>query len=116
MLNQTESYAFAVAMDERFQGVSTTWTFWSVSNEVTDEARFKTEQKGRPRGIALQGPDDPQKNFNITIWAKSWSEVIEQCTGRLKFFQERLNYNASQSSGWRYLKEMYPKFIPTKEN
>jgi hypothetical protein len=114
VLSQTESYAFAVAMDERFQGVSTTWTFWSLSNELTDEARFKTEQKGRPKGVAFQGPDDPQKNFNITIWAKSWSEVIEQCIGRLKFFQERLNYNASQSSGRKYLQETYPKFIPKK--
>jgi hypothetical protein len=114
VLSQTEGYAFAVAMDERFQGVSTTWTFWSLSNELTDEARFKTEQKGRPRGMAFQGPDDPQKNFNITIWAKPWSEVIEQSTGRLKFFQERLNYNASQSSGRKYLQDTYPKFIPRK--
>ena len=114
VLSQTESYAFAVAMDERFQGISTAWTFWSLSNELTAEARFKTEQKGRPKGVAFQGPDDPQKNFSITIWAKQWNEVIEQCTGRLKFFQERLNYNASQSSGRKYLQETYPKFIPKR--
>ncbi len=114
VLSQTESYAFAVATDERFQGISTTWTFWSLSNELTPEARFKTEQKDRPKGMAFQGPNDPQKNFNITIWAKQWNEVIEQCTGRLKFFQERLNYNASQSSGRKYLQETYPKFIPKK--
>jgi hypothetical protein len=114
VLSQTESYAFAVAMDERFQGVSTKWTFWSLSNEMTREARFKTEQKDRPKGVAFQGPDDPQSNYHITIWAKTWSEVIEQCTGRLKFFQERLNYNASQSSGRKYLQETYPKFIPKK--
>jgi hypothetical protein len=114
VLSQTESYAFAVAVDERFQGVSTNWTFWSLSNEMTPEALFKTRQKDRPKGLAFQGPDDPQKNFNIAIWAKTWSEVIEQCTGRLKFFQERLNYNASQSSGRKHLQETYPKFIPKK--
>ena len=48
----------------------------------------------------------------MTIWAKSWSEIIEECTARLKFFQDRLNYNASQSSGRKYLRETYPKFIP----
>ncbi len=114
VLSQTESYAFSVATDERFQGISTTWTFWSLSNELTPEARFKTEQQNRPKGVAFQGPDDPKKNFNITIWAKQWNEVIEQCTGRLRFFQERLNYNASQSSGRKYLQETYPNFIPKK--
>lgn len=45
VLGQTESYAFAVAMNERFQGVSTNRTFWSLSNEMTPEALFKTRQK-----------------------------------------------------------------------
>ena len=34
--------------------------------------------------------------------------------GLLKFFQERLYYYASQSSGRQYLRETYPKFIPPK--
>jgi hypothetical protein len=112
VLSQTESYAFAIARDERFQGLNTAWTFWALSNEMTDEARFKTEQSDRPRGMVYQMKNDPNKNYSITVWAKTWSEVIEQCTGRLKFFQERLNYNASQSSGRQFLRDTYPKFIP----
>ena len=61
-----------------------------------------------------QSKADARCNYNMTIWAKSWSEIIEECTGRLKFFQDRLNYNASQSSGRKYLRETYPKFIPHK--
>jgi hypothetical protein len=49
----------------------------------------------------------------MTIWAKSWSEIIEQCTARLRFFQERLNYSANQSSGKQFLRDTYPKFIPS---
>jgi len=112
VLSQTESYAFAIARDARFQGVNTAWTFWALSNEMTDEARFKTEQSDRPKGMVYQMKNDPNKNYAITVWAKTWSEVIEQCTGRLKFFQERLNYNASQSTGRKHLQDTYPKFIP----
>ena len=61
-----------------------------------------------------QSKADARCNYNMTIWAKSWSEIIEECTGRLKFFQDRLNYNAGQSSGRKYLRETYPKFIPHK--
>ncbi len=116
VLAQTESYAFAIARDERFQGVNTAWTFWALSNEMTDEARFKTEQSDRPRGMVYQMKNDPSKNYSITVWAKTWSEVIEQCMGRLKFFQERLNYSASLSTGRKYLQDTYPKFIPTIVN
>lgn len=52
--------------------------------------------------------------LNMTIWAKSWSEIIEEFTARPKFFHDRLNYNASQSSGRKYLRDTYPKFIPAK--
>src|ERR1017187_10109943 len=55
------------------------------------------------------------RNYNMTICAKSWAEVIEQCSARRRFFRERLNYNASQSSGKRFLIDTYPKFIPKFE-
>jgi hypothetical protein len=63
VLGQTESYAFAIARDERFQGVNTAWTFWALSNEMTDEARFKTEQSDRPKGMVYQMKNDPNKNL-----------------------------------------------------
>jgi hypothetical protein len=48
----------------------------------------------------------------MTVWAKSWGEVIEDCSSRLRFFQEKLNYTASHSSGKKFLTDTYPKFIP----
>ena len=62
--------------------------------------------------MVYQMKNDPAKNYSITVWAKTWSEIIEQCTGRLKFFQERLNYSASLSTGRKHLQDTYPKFIP----
>lgn len=61
-----------------------------------------------------QSKSDARRNYNMTIWAKSWAVIIEECTARLKFFQDRLNHNASQSSDRQYLRETYPKFIPPK--
>jgi hypothetical protein len=31
---------------------------------------------------AYQSKADARCNYNMTIWAKSWSEIIEECTGR----------------------------------
>jgi hypothetical protein len=81
---------------------------------MTEQARLEAEVANLPKGVVFQTPSNGSRNYGITIWARTWSEVIEQCTGRLKFFQERLNYTASQSSGRKYLQDTYPKFIPRK--
>lgn len=112
VISQTKSYAFAVAADERFQNVPTNWTFWCLSNKMNEQAQLEAQLDGQPRGVVYPGKPSPARTYTMTIWAKSWAEVIEQCAGRLKFFQERLNYNASQSSGKQFLRDTYPKFIP----
>jgi hypothetical protein len=113
VINQTESYGFAVAGDDRFQNVRTNWSFWAVSTRMDKYAQLKAQQEGLPRGVVYQSKADAERNYNMTIWAKSWSEIIEQCSARLRFFQERLNYNANQSSGKQFLRDTYPKFIPS---
>src|SRR5690606_37811903 len=45
VLGQIESYAMAVASDERFQGVKAQWTFVAVSNELDDYAKAKVTQR-----------------------------------------------------------------------
>jgi hypothetical protein len=112
VISQTKSYAFAVAADDRFQNVNTNWTFWALSNKMDKYAQLEAQMEGHPRGVVFQSKASAERNYNMTVWAKSWSEVIEQCSARLRFFQERLNYNASQSSGKQLLRDTYPKFIP----
>jgi hypothetical protein len=112
VIAQAESYGFAVAADDRFQNVRTNWSFWAVSTRMDKYATLKAQQEGLPRGVVYQSKADAERNYNLTIWAKSWSEIIEQCSSRLRFFQERLNYNANQSSGKQFLRDTYPKFIP----
>ena len=114
VIGQVRSYAFAVAADERFQNVRTNWTFWALSNKMSEQAQLESQMENQPQGVVYQSKADARRNYNMTIWAKTWSEIIEECTSRLKFFQDRLNYNAGQSSGMRYLRETYPKFIPPK--
>jgi len=112
VISQTKSYAFAVAADERFQNVRTNWTFWALSNQMDSFAQLEAQMEGQPQGVVYQSRANASRNYNMTVWAKSWAEVIEQCSARLRFFQERLNYNASQSSGKQFLVDTYPKFIP----
>jgi len=85
--SQIESYAFAVADDERFRVVPAKWVFWAVSSDIDQNVARKVNQKDRPRGILFQ--DDEQR---ITIWVKTRSQIINDCKSRLRFFAEKLKY------------------------
>jgi len=102
---QIKKYAFAIAEDERFRDLKTKWTFWALSTDVDTLVRKDTSQKDRPKGVLYQ--DD---ELRITIWVKTWSQVIDDCKRRLQFFQEKLNYQPDRDSSLAHLKTTYAKY------
>lgn len=110
VLSQIESYAMAVANDERFHGVKTRWTFLAISNELDDFAKRKTEQRDWPKGKVY---DDAL--LNITVWARPWADVINDARARLRFFSEQLSYEANRDSAKAYLQKTHEKFIPSAQ-
>lgn len=105
-ITQIESYAFAVAGDARFSDVPAKWVFWAVSSEMDDHARRKVNERDRPRGMLHQS-DDP----SITIWVKTWSQIISDCRARLRFFSEKLNYAPDRDASMAHLQATYHKYL-----
>lgn len=103
---QIERYAFAVADDERFRSVPAKWVFWAVSSDVDQVVARKVSQKDRARGILFQ--DEEQR---ITIWVKTWSQIVNDCKARLRFFAEKLNYTPDRDSSLSHLKTTYHKYL-----
>lgn len=106
-LSQIKSYAFAIAEDERFRDTHTRWSFWLVSNDMTASVRHQSNQKNLPPGLAH---DDAESN--IRIWVKTWAELLSDCEGRLKFFQEQLQFRADREDALVYLRREYRRFLP----
>jgi len=107
VLQQIESYAIAVANDERFSGVKVNWTFIAISNELDDFAKKKANQRNQPRGKVYDDAD-----LNITVWAKEWAEVINDARARLCFVNKQLSYQADHDSAKAYLNKAHSRFIP----
>jgi hypothetical protein len=105
--NQIESYAMAVAADPRFDDANTSWTFWAVASEVTEQARKKARQADRPDGLLYQSEDR-----RIRVWVRTWAQIIEGAKGRLEFFRKELNYSADRVSARKHLNAMYKKYLP----
>ena len=110
VITQIKKYARAVATDERFRDVPARWKFVAVSNELDEFAEGEANQRGLPRGRVS---DDA--NANITVWVKTWSEVINDARARLHFVNKQLAYQADSDSAKAYLKKTHEKFIPTTD-
>jgi hypothetical protein len=105
--DQAEKYALAVARDERFRDTETTWTFWAISNEIDEQVRMRACQANRPEGIIVQND-----KYRITIWVRTWAQILEACRARLNFYQRHLEYSADRDSALAHLHSVYHKYLP----
>jgi hypothetical protein len=102
---QIRKYAYAIQRDDRFKDTGTTWSFWAISNRITDEARENMQDRGK--GILHRYEDG-----RATIYLRTWGEILEECRGRLTFFQERLQYAFDDESALAYLRRAHSKYLP----
>lgn len=105
--SQIKNYAFSVIEDERFTGLAAKWNFWIISNELDTYAQRESNQDNRPRGVIYRTTE----GHDITVWAKTWSQVLRENKFRLEFVRERLNYEIDQSDGLQHLRETYAQFL-----
>lgn len=104
--DQIESYAIAVADDDRFRDTATKWIFWVVSTEIHPAVIRRANQPGRARGILFQS-DTP----SITVWVKTWSQIIEDTAARMRFFERQLGYTPDRDSSLEHLSTTYAKHV-----
>lgn len=109
-ITQLEGYAFAVIADERFKALNVKWDFWVLSNDMDGYAEQRTRTSGLPRGVVHRSQDG-----RITLWVKTWGEVINANKARLKFIQEKLEYQVDKGNALRHLQETYKALIDGTE-
>lgn len=103
--SQIESYAMAVASDERFDKQNTFWTFLAVSNEMTDDAARSVRQQGKAFGYF-------HDEANLKIGLTTWGELLGVSRVRLEAFRKRLDYNATRDQGVALLHSKYARYLP----
>jgi hypothetical protein len=88
------------ASGERFRSVPAKWVFCAVSSDIDQVVARKVSQKDRARGILFQ--DEEQR---ITIWVKTWSQIVNDCKAR------KLDYTPDRDSSLSHLKTTYHKYL-----
>ncbi len=100
-ITQIEGYAASVIADERFRNVGVQWQFWAISDDLGPLGKFRVGQ----------GDGEIMKQDHVTIYLKTWSQVIDENRARLQFFQENLEYQADKGSSLKHLQEHYAKYL-----
>jgi len=100
-ITQVEEYAISVMKDERFKSGTPTWVFWAISDDYGEYAAYRMKK----------GDGKIHEADNVSIWVKTWGQVIDENRGRLQFFQERLEYEADKGASLEHLQERYAKFL-----
>ena len=103
-ISQVKQYAFAIAEDERFEPLTTRWTFWVISNAFDRTGKHEARQSDRPFGQVY-------KTDNVVIWCKTWAEVLEASKSRMRFYEDSLKANIDKESSLRFLRETYNKYL-----
>lgn len=103
-ITQTEKYAISVMKDERFKSVNTTWVFWAISDDYGEYAEHRMKKSAGNSGKIHEAD-------NVSIWVKTWAQVLEENRARLQFFQKRLESEADKGASLKHLQEHYAKFL-----
>jgi hypothetical protein len=100
-ISQIEGYAFSVVKDERFRSVDTTWSFWVISDDYGDFAESRITD---PSGLI-------HTKDNVSIFVKTWAQILDANRARLQFFQEHLDFQADKGTAIDFLRERYSNFL-----
>lgn len=100
-IDQILDYAQSVSRDPRFIKTGCDWEFWLVGNELTDRAGFRVRKDGR-----VETNDE-----SVRIYVKMWSEILEENKGRLQFFKEKLDFEATEDKSLAHLAERYADLL-----
>ncbi|RSK71180.1 hypothetical protein DF122_05010 [Burkholderia pseudomallei] len=87
--------------DPRFKQVDTTWVFWVISDELAPYAENRV----------LDDAGLIHTKDNLSIYAKTWGQVIEENRARLKFFQDALEVQVDRDASLKYLQERYAAYL-----
>ncbi|GGL31108.1 ATP-binding protein [Planomonospora parontospora] len=103
---QIKSYARAVVGDPQFHDARVAWDFWVVSTEMDEVVREDASAPNRPPGCIAEW-----KN-GVRIWARTWSEIIDDCEDRLHFYRDRLNHDPATEHAVEYLQRVHGEVTP----
>ncbi|GAA5130164.1 ATP-binding protein [Pseudonocardia adelaidensis] len=105
-VGQIKEYAEAVVSDPQFDERGVSWDFWVVSTELSSVVRQDAESPKTPPGCVSEWEN------GVRIWARTWSEIIDECESRLHYYRDCLNFDAAAEESLDHLRRFHGDNLP----
>lgn len=102
-ISQIEGYAATISDDERFRNVDVKWVFWVISDDIGPVGKFRIGENSTT-GLIHKSP-------NVSIYIKTWAQVLDDNRARMQFFQERLEFKVDKGEALKHLQERYATYL-----
>lgn len=105
-LDQLEDYVNAIKAQPEYNDTSNTWTFFLVTGEYDETVKGRITQSGRPVGLFIE-------QGGVTVWVKTWAQVVRDCEARLHFIAEKLQVEVSGEEIERRIAQLKSSILKT---
>jgi hypothetical protein len=102
-ISQIEGYAATISADERFRNVDVKWVFWVISDDIGPVGKFRIGENSTTGLI--------HKSLNVSIYIKTWAQVLDDNRARMQFFQERLEFKVDKGEALKHFQERYATYL-----
>ena len=102
-ISQIEGYAATVSADERFRNVDVKWVFWVISDDVGPVGKFRIGENSTTGLI--------HKSANVSIYIRTWAQVLDDNRARMQFFQERLEFQVDKGDALKHLQKRHASYL-----
>ena len=68
---------------------------------------IEANQQNRQRGVISHSR---KENREVTVWVKTWSQLIAENKHRLEFVRRNLEYEIDQNEALQHLRDNYSQF------
>lgn len=99
-IGQIQKYAITVAADERFNTQRVSWMFILLGNEFDRLGQELSSIDGLPPGCTY-------RRGGVSVWVRTWADVLADTKARYEFFREQLELEASATQGMECLTAKY---------
>ena len=111
-LSQIKKYGQAIAANPAFHSGKSEWDIILVVSSITPHTKREISEKDTGLFQEFTEQGEP----HVRMYVRTWASIIDENRRRLDFANASLKVDPEEDEGLRYLRELYPNFLPEEDS
>lgn len=111
-LSQIKKYGQAIAANPAFHSGKSEWDIILVVSSIAPHTKREISEKDTGLFQEFTEQGEP----HVRMYVRTWASIIDENRRRLDFANTSLKVDPEEDEGLRYLRELYPNFLPEESS